>query len=45
MTIKSQENIEWFRDRLLTWAEEYLRDYPWRITSDPGGIPPQTPSG
>ncbi len=33
-----EENIEWFRDRLLTWAEQNLRDYPWRRTSNPYSI-------
>ena len=33
MTTKSE--IEWFRDRLLTWAELNLRKYPWRRTSNP----------
>ncbi|MBE9044935.1 A/G-specific adenine glycosylase [Pleurocapsales cyanobacterium LEGE 10410] len=32
------ENIKWFRDRLLSWAEDNLRDYPWRRTSDPYAI-------
>ncbi len=32
------ENIKWFRDRLLTWAEHNLRNYPWRRTSDPYSI-------
>ncbi len=38
MTIESQENIQWFRDRLLAWAKKYLRDYPWRRTSNPYDI-------
>ena len=38
MTIESQSNIEWFRDRLLIWSKEYLRDYPWRKTSNPYNI-------
>ena len=33
MTTESE--IEWFRDRLLTWAELNLRKYPWRRTSNP----------
>ncbi|MDJ0568218.1 MAG: helix-hairpin-helix domain-containing protein [Pleurocapsa sp. MO_192.B19] len=32
------EKIEWFRNRLLTWAEHNLRDYPWRRTSNPYDI-------
>ena len=36
--IESQEKIEWFRDRLLTWAKQNLRDYPWRKTSNPYDI-------
>ena len=32
------ENLEWFRDRLLDWAQDHLRDYPWRRTSDPYSI-------
>ena len=32
------ENLEWFRDRLLDWAQDNLRDYPWRRTSDPYSI-------
>lgn len=34
----SEENIEWFRNRLLSWAKQNLRDYPWRRTSDPYSI-------
>ncbi len=30
--------IKWFRDRLLTWAEYNLRNYPWRRTSNPYDI-------
>ncbi len=30
-TIKSK-NIQWFRNRLLIWAKDNLRDYPWRRT-------------
>jgi A/G-specific adenine glycosylase len=33
-----QEKIEWFQVRLLTWAKEKLRDYPWRKTSKPYDI-------
>jgi A/G-specific adenine glycosylase len=33
-----EENIQWFRDRLLTWAKCNLRDYSWRRTSDPYSI-------
>ena len=29
MTLESKK-IKWFQDRLLTWAEQNLRDYPWR---------------
>jgi A/G-specific adenine glycosylase len=32
------ENIKWFARRLLTWAQQNLRDYPWRRTSDPYSI-------
>ena len=28
------KNVDWFRDRLLTWAEQNLRDYPWRNTNN-----------
>lgn len=38
MTIESEENLEWFALRLLTWAENNLRDYPWRRTKDPYSI-------
>ena len=38
MTIRSQKNIKWFQDRLLAWAKDNLRDYPWRETSDPYSI-------
>lgn len=34
MTIESEKK-RWFARRLLTWAEDNLRDYPWRRTSDP----------
>ena len=30
----STEKIEWFRNHLSTWAEQNLRDYPWRRTSN-----------
>ncbi len=36
--IIESENIRWFARRLLTWAEQHLRDYPWRITTDPYSI-------
>ena len=29
------KNTKWFRDRLLTWAKQNLRDYPWRKTDNP----------
>ena len=32
------ENTKWFRNRLLNWAKQNLRDYPWRRTSDPYSI-------
>ena len=32
------EKIEWFRNRLLTWAQQNLRDYSWRRTSNPYNI-------
>lgn len=31
----SHKTIKWFRDRLLAWAEQQLRNYPWRTTNDP----------
>ena len=31
----SEEEIEWFQNHLLTWAELNLRDYPWRKTNNP----------
>ena len=37
MRVESAE-IEWFRNHLLTWAEQNLRDYPWRRTSNPYSI-------
>ena len=37
-TVIESENIEWFRKRLLRWAEPNLRDYPWRRTTDPYSI-------
>ncbi len=36
--IIEEENIKWFARCLLTWAEHNLRDYPWRITTDPYSI-------
>ena len=36
--ITKEENIKWFRDCLLTWAKQNLRDYPWRRTSEPYNI-------
>ena len=38
MTPESKEKIEWFVDRLLTWAEQNLRDYPWRRIKNPYNI-------
>lgn len=32
------EEVDWFRDRLLTWAQQNLRDYPWRKTANPYDI-------
>ena len=32
------EVIKWFRERVTSWAEQNLRDYPWRRTSDPYSI-------
>ena len=32
---ESQEKIQWFGDRLLAWAEQNLRNYPWRKTKNP----------
>ena len=29
------KNTKWFRDRLLSWAKQNLRDYPWRRTDNP----------
>ena len=29
MTLESKK-IKWFQNRLLSWAEQHLRDYPWR---------------
>ena len=29
-----EDNIQWFRDRLLIWAKQYSRDYPWRETNN-----------
>ena len=31
----SPEKIQWFRSVLLVWAEQNLRDYPWRRTTEP----------
>ena len=31
-------NIQWFRQQLLTWAEDNLRDYPWRRSKNPYNI-------
>ena len=33
MKLESQK-IQWFQNRLLTWAEQNMRDYPWRKTLD-----------
>ena len=30
-----KKRVTWLRDRLLTWGETNLRDYPWRKTNDP----------
>jgi A/G-specific adenine glycosylase len=30
--------IRWFRNQLQAWAEQHLRDFPWRRTSDPYAI-------
>ena len=38
MTIESKRNIKWFQNRLLAWAKDNLRDYPWRKTKDPYSI-------
>ncbi len=44
MTNLLPEKIEWFRNRLLSWAAHNLRDYPWRTkalaacTSNPYNI-------
>lgn len=35
MIVGSKEKIEWFTHRLLTWAKQNLRDYPWRRTTAP----------
>lgn len=29
------DEIEWFRDRLSVWGDEWRRDFPWRRTTDP----------
>ena len=34
----AEKKIDWFRDRLLTWAETNFRDYPWRKTANPYDI-------
>ena len=34
----AEEKTQWFRDCLLSWAEQNLRDYPWRRTSNPYSI-------
>ena len=31
----SPAKIQWFRSVLLVWAEQNLRDYPWRRTTEP----------
>ncbi len=31
----SPSKIQWFRSRLLVWAKQNLRDYPWRRTTEP----------
>ena len=30
--------LKWFRERLISWAENNLRDYPWRRTCEPYSI-------
>ena len=30
-----REKLQWFRQQLQKWAENNLRDFPWRQTSDP----------
>ena len=37
MTIEELD-VYWFRNTLLTWAKQNLRDYPWRRTSNPYSI-------
>ncbi len=37
MTIE-ESDVYWFRNTLLTWAKQNLRDYPWRRTSNPYSI-------
>lgn len=32
------KNIQWFQERLLSWSQDNLRDYPWRNTKDPYSI-------
>lgn len=33
-TLSELANNEWFRYRLLVWASQNLRDFPWRRTTD-----------
>ncbi|MDJ0690011.1 MAG: A/G-specific adenine glycosylase [Xenococcaceae cyanobacterium MO_188.B32] len=35
---ESKEKIQWFRNHLLTWAKQNLRDYPWRRSKNPYNI-------
>ena len=37
MTVELK-NIQWFQQQLLAWAEDNLRDYPWRETKNPYDI-------
>jgi len=30
-----EEKVEFFREKILSWTRENLRDFPWRRTSDP----------
>jgi A/G-specific adenine glycosylase len=30
----TSDRVKWYRDRLNTWANENLRDFPWRRTTD-----------
>ncbi|GBO53415.1 A/G-specific adenine glycosylase [Pseudanabaena sp. lw0831] len=32
------EKVKWFREQLKAWAAIYLRDFPWRQTSEPYAI-------